>query len=62
MINTTDQLKRILFELFPGSPTHQKFNKIMKVFMALRIAVNNELTVLNEYLEKDPINMERYEE
>ncbi|CAI2372931.1 unnamed protein product [Moneuplotes crassus] len=55
IINTASDLKNVLFDVFPGLARSQKYNKIMKVFMALRISVNNELIVLDEYLYKNPV-------
>ena len=56
LINTTSQLKKVLLSVFPGIESQQKYHKIMKIFMALRIAVNSELLVLENFLSKDPIN------
>mmetsp|Transcript_29439 Transcript_29439/g.26006 ORF Transcript_29439/g.26006 Transcript_29439/m.26006 type:complete len:152 (+) Transcript_29439:509-964(+) len=55
IINTTSDLKEILDGVFPNLSSGQRYNKLMKVFMALRIAVNNELIVLDQYLYKTPI-------
>ena len=42
----------MLFSLFTGLQSEQKYNKIMKVFMALRINVNTELITLETFLYK----------
>lgn len=48
-INTTTQLAEIIKEIYP---TRTKINPATRVFMALRIAVNDELNNLKEALPK----------
>jgi len=57
VISTTTQLRQILFNVFPNLSNRDQYRKVMKVFMALRITVNDELLILDKFLEKDPINL-----
>jgi 16S rRNA (cytosine1402-N4)-methyltransferase len=51
-VTTSGQLARLVVEAVPGSAARkQKIHPATRVFMALRIAVNRELEVLDQFLE-----------
>ena len=56
-IETTKQLKDVLFENL--NPRADKYRILMRVFQALRIAINNELMNLEELLDKIMIPLEK---
>jgi 16S rRNA (cytosine1402-N4)-methyltransferase len=49
-VATSGQLARLVAEAVPGSARAQKIHPATRVFMALRIAVNRELEVLDRFL------------
>ena len=50
-IATSGQLARLVADAVPGAARFQKIHPATRVFMALRIAVNRELEVLDRFLE-----------
>ena len=50
-ITTSGQLARLVVEAVPAAARRRKIHPATKVFMALRIAVNRELEVLDRFLE-----------
>jgi 16S rRNA (cytosine1402-N4)-methyltransferase len=51
-IRTTGQLSEIIKKATPGFYHHRRLHPATKVFQALRIAVNQELTNLNKFLSQ----------
>jgi 16S rRNA (cytosine1402-N4)-methyltransferase len=50
-ITTSGQLARLVVEAVPAAARAQRIHPATRVFMALRIAVNRELEVLDQFLE-----------
>lgn len=50
-VTTSGQLARLVVEAIPAAARTQKIHPATRVFMALRIAVNRELEVLDRFLE-----------